>query len=99
LTPGNKPERSELNTLTCAPCPLTSSQPALISEAHERRAQADGQQAESTDLLEAYRPEEPILAKVFDEAARALRGLENCSRTHREQTGTFVPVASRHGYG
>jgi hypothetical protein len=27
-------------------------------------------------LIEAHRPAEPILAKVFDDAARALRGLQ-----------------------
>jgi hypothetical protein len=26
-------------------------------------------------LLDAHRPDEPILAKVFDDAARALRGI------------------------
>ncbi|HYO71777.1 MAG TPA: hypothetical protein VEU33_37435 [Archangium sp.] len=30
---------------------------------------------EDAELLEAHRPAEPILAKVFDDAARALRGL------------------------
>jgi hypothetical protein len=30
---------------------------------------------EDAALIEAHRPAEPILAKVFDEAARALRGL------------------------
>jgi hypothetical protein len=32
---------------------------------------------EDAALLEAHRPEEPILAKVFDDAARALRGLKD----------------------
>jgi hypothetical protein len=117
------------------PAALASTLPSFISEARERLAMADGQQAESTYygeslvglllrhregllvmlprdacselrevarslvvvpanslraaimlqlvgtpedavLLEAHRPEEPILAKVFDDAARALRGLK-----------------------
>ncbi len=118
------------------PGPLVPSLSAFISEAHERLATANGQQAESTyygesllglllrhrenllsmlpresyselrdvarslvvtpnnslraaillqligspedaALLEAHRPEEPILAKVFDDAARALRSPKN----------------------
>ncbi|HSP80745.1 MAG TPA: hypothetical protein VLQ93_19615, partial [Myxococcaceae bacterium] len=33
-------------------------------------------QSEDAEFIEAYRPTEPILAKVFDEAAQALRGLQ-----------------------
>ncbi len=33
-------------------------------------------QPEDAEFIEAYRPTEPILAKVFDEAAQALRGLQ-----------------------
>jgi hypothetical protein len=32
---------------------------------------------EDAALIEAHRPAEPILAKVFDDAARALRGLQD----------------------
>jgi hypothetical protein len=34
-------------------------------------------QSEDAALLEAHRPAEPILAEVFDEAVRVLRGLQN----------------------
>lgn len=34
-------------------------------------------QPEDAALIEAHRPAEPILAKVFDDAARALRGLQD----------------------